>query len=267
MQLATKLLSTKRGTLIVAGAAALFAGALILIYLNGYRNSVKSAGAPVTVLIARQNIPKGTSGTVVASKHLFTTTTMRESQLREGAFSDPTSLNGKVTTREIYKGAQLTAGAFATGGESLTAKLTNKERILGVPLDSAHGLIGEIEAGSHVDVYALFKIIPHRADGTPIGGGTAYSILKRIITDVTVVDIAGKSGTGLGASSTTTKVLLRLTDKQAGDVAFASDEGKVWLSLRPGAGATSTKPSLVTVGTVLGITGSQALYRGMRGIG
>src|SRR6266545_491406 len=204
MQLASKLLSTRRGTLFVAAAAALLAGTLILIYLNGYRNSVESGGAPVTVLIARQNIPKGTSGAVIASNHLFSTTTMRESQLREGAFSDPTSLPGKVTTHEIYKGAQLTA--------------------------------------------------------------TALAVLKRIITDVPVIDVSRKTGSGLGATSTT-KVLLKLTDKQAGNLAFASDEGKVWLSLRPGAGATSTPPSLVTVGTVLGTAPPLLVYRTLRGLG
>ena len=85
MNLASRLTSTRRGTLLVAGAAAILAGALILIYLNGYRNSVQSECAPVTVLIAQENIPKGTSGAVIASKNLFKTTTMRESQLREGA--------------------------------------------------------------------------------------------------------------------------------------------------------------------------------------
>lgn len=266
MQLATKMLSTKRGTLFVAAIAALLAGALILIYLNGYRNSVKSGGAPVRVLIARENIAKGTSGNVIASKHLFSTTTMRESQLREGAFSDPTSLTGKVTTSDIYKGGQLTATAFATGGKSLAASLTGDERIMAVPLDSAHGLIGEVEAGSHVDVYAVFNVTPHRADGTPIGGGTSLAILRRIITDVPVIDVTAKTGSSLGSTSTT-KVLLKLTDKQAGNLAFASDEGKVWLSLRPGTAAESTPPKLVTVGTVLGTSPPLLVYRTLRGLG
>src|SRR4051812_13691751 len=119
MQLARKLTSTKRGTLLLAGGAALLAGALILIYLNGYRNSVKSEGAPVTALIAQENIPKGTSGTIIASKHLFRTTTMRESQLREGAFSDPANLAGQVVTQEIYKGSQLTSTSFSAGAKTL----------------------------------------------------------------------------------------------------------------------------------------------------
>lgn len=264
MQLATKMLSTKRGTLFLAGTAALLAGALILVYLNGYRNSVKSGSAPVRVLIARQDIAKGTSGAVIASKHLFSTTTMRESQLREGALSDPSTLAGKVTTQDIYKGGQLTAAALAPGGNSLAAGLSGKERIIGVPLDAAHGLIGEIEPGSHVDVYAVFEVTPIRPDGTPITGGVSTAVLKRVITDVPVVDIKSKTGGGLG-STTTTKVLLKMTDKQVGDLAFSSDEGKVWLSLRPGTGGESTPPSLVTVGTVLGLNPQAVVYRFLRG--
>ena len=262
MQLARKLTSTKRGTLLLAGVAALVAGALILIYLNGYRNSVKSEGAPATVLIARANIPKGTSGTVIASKHLLRTTTMRESQLREGAFSDPANLAGQVVTREIYKGSQLTAASFSPGGETLASSLSSTDRIVAVPLDSAHGLIGEVDAGSHVDIFAGFNIVPLRPDGTPVAGGQARAVLKRIITNVPVVNIAGKSG-GLG--SNTTNVLVQLTDKQAAELAFASDNGKVWLAMRPGAGAKSSPPDLVTVETLLLGTAPLRVLRSFRG--
>ena len=61
-QLATKLVSTRKGTLIAALLIALLAGASILLYLNSYRDSLKAQGALVTVLVAKQTIPKGTSG-------------------------------------------------------------------------------------------------------------------------------------------------------------------------------------------------------------
>jgi Flp pilus assembly protein CpaB len=262
MKVATKLISTKRGTFAVAAAAALLAGILIMVYLNGYRSSVKAEGAPVRVLIAQQDIPKGTSGTVVASKSLFKTTTMRESQLLEGAFSDPSNLNGKITTHEIYKGAQLTADAFAAGGKTLAAGLSGRERLLSIPLDSAHGMIGEIEAGNHVDIFAGFNVIPLNADGTPVTGGQSRPVLRRILTDVPVIDVGGKTG-GLG--STTAKVVLRMTDVEAAKLAFASDNGKIWLALRPGAGAESSQPSLVTLETMLLGVPAINVLRSLRG--
>ena len=48
MEFAGRLVSTRRGTLLVAALVALLAGASILVYLNSYRESLKSQGAVVT---------------------------------------------------------------------------------------------------------------------------------------------------------------------------------------------------------------------------
>jgi Flp pilus assembly protein CpaB len=249
MEFAQRLISTRRGSLYVAVAAALLAGIAILVYLNQYRDHLQAGTTPVTVLIARQTIPKGTPGSVVASKGMFTATTIRESQLREGAFSDPASLAGKVATTEVYEGSQLTAGAFSATSSSLAGTLTDHERIVAVPLDAAHGLIGEVEVGNHVDVYAGFNVIPLGRDGLPINGGQSRPVLRLIMGDVPVVAVGSNSG-GL-SSSKTTNVSLRVSDDQAADLAFASDNGKVWLALRPSAGAKANPPRLVTAETLL----------------
>jgi Flp pilus assembly protein CpaB len=248
MEFAQKLISTRRGSLYVAALAALLAGVAILVYLNRYRDNLQAGATPVTVLIARQTIPKGTPGSVVASKGLFTATTIREAQLRDGAFSDPASLAGKVATAEIYEGSQLTASAFSGTTTSLAGTLTDRERVVSVPLDSAHGLVGQVEVGNRVDVYAGFNVIPLRADGTPANGGQSRPVLKLIMSNVPVVGVGDSAG-GLGAR--TTNVGLRVDDAEAAKLAFASDNGKIWLSLRPSAGAKSSKAQIVTAETLL----------------
>jgi Flp pilus assembly protein CpaB len=244
MQLATKLVSTRRGTLIAALLIALLAGASILLYLNSYRDSLKAQGALVTVLVAKQTIPKGTAGSVVASKDLYTVTTIRESQLLEGAMSDPATLREKVATREIFEGAQLTATDFGAAGDSLAAQLTDRQRVVSVPLDSAHGMIDELEPGNRVDVYAGFNVIPLGPDGKPINGGEARPMLRLILSDVPVVAV-GEKGKG------STNVSLGVDDVKAAQLAFASDNGKLWLALRPSAGAKASRPGIVTVETML----------------
>ena len=246
MQFATKVVSTRRGTLIAALLIALLAGAAILLYLNSYRSSLEAQGSLVTVLVAKQAIPKGTSGTVVASKDLYTVTTIRESQLLDGAISDPATLRDKVANREIFEGAQLTVTDFGAAGDSLAAQLTDRERIVSVPLDGAHGLIGGIEPGNRVDVYAGFNVIPLGADGRPVNGGQARPMLRQILSDVPVVAV-GEPARGTSA----TNVSLAVDDVEAAQVAFASDNGKVWLALRPSAGAKSSKPGIVTIETML----------------
>ena len=245
MQIATRLVSTRRGSLLVAVLIAAIAGASILLYLNSYRDSLKAQGALVTVLVAKQTIPKATAGSVVASKDLYTVTTIRESQLLEGAMSDPATLRDKVATREIFEGAQLTAADFGAAGDSLAAQLTDRQRIVSVPFDSAHGLIEGIEPGNRVDVYAGFNVIPLGSDGKPIEGGQARPVLRMILSDVPVLAVGKK------ASGDSTNVSLGVDDLRAAELAFASDNGKLWLALRPSAGAKASRPRIVTVETLL----------------
>jgi Flp pilus assembly protein CpaB len=244
MQFATKLVSTRRGTLVAALLIALLAGASILLYMNSYRDSLRAQGALVTVLVAKQSIPKGTAGTVVAAKDLYTVTTIRESQLLEGAMSDPATLRDKVASHEIFEGAQLTAADFGAAGDSLAAQLTDRQRVVSVPFDAAHGLIDAIEPGNRVDVYAGFNVTPVGLDGKPLDGGQARPMLRLILSDVPVLAIgdakAGNSNVSLGVD-----------DLDAARVAFASDNGKLWLALRPSAGAKASRPAIVTVETLL----------------
>lgn len=246
MELAHRLVSTRRGTLFVGMLAALLAGIAIVAYLNRYRDSVSSGGALVTVLVAGDTIPKGTSGNVLDSKGLYTATTIRASQLRDGAISDPASLAGTVAVREIFEGAQLTAADFVAAGDSLAATLTDRERVISVPLDSAHGMVTELEAGNRVDVYAGFNVVPLDASGRPVSGGQARPMLRLIMADVPVLAIGDKA-----RGSGTTNVSLGVDDVKAAKLAFAADNGKIWLALRPSAGAARSRPGLVTVETML----------------
>jgi Flp pilus assembly protein CpaB len=152
-----------------------------------------------------------------------------------------------VAVREVFEGSQLTAADFAAAGDSLAATLTDRERVVSVPLDAAHGLIDEIEPGNRVDVYAGFNVIPLNRAGVPISGGQARPMLRLIMSDVPVLAVGEKTTTGSG----TTNVSLAVDDVKAAQLAFAVDNGKVWLALRPSAGAKSSPPGIVTIETML----------------
>ena len=249
MEFAQKLISSRRGSLYVSLIAAVLAGIVIVAYVNGYRKNLKATSTPVTVLVARHTIEKGTAGSVIAAKGLFTVTTIRESQLREGAFSDPSSLSGEVATKPIYAGAQLTAADFSASSDSLASTLSDRQRVVSIPLDGAHGLNGEVQEGDHVDVYAGFNVIGVSPNGRPTDGGQSRPILRLIVQDVEVVRIG--SNAGVASSARTSDVSLRVNDEDASKIAFASDNGKVWLSLRPAAGAKPSGTRLVSPETLL----------------
>ena len=68
MKMTRKLLSTREGTLAFAALAGLIAVGLLLVFMTAYRNSVDEGAQPVTVLVARESLPKGVSGDVIAEK-------------------------------------------------------------------------------------------------------------------------------------------------------------------------------------------------------
>jgi len=245
VQFAQRLLSTRGGTIAVSVVAAALAAVILVAYLHRYRDSVRNSGVPVTVLVAKGLIEKGTSGDIIASSDLYQVSTLPKGEVADGAITDPATLKGRVTTADVFPGEQLTAANLETGGStSLANRITGDERAVTVPIDAAHGMVGNISAGDHVDIYAGFNVIPLGADGRPLNGGTARPVLRLIMSDIPVVQIDGEGGKS-------SQVSMRVNDEQAAQLTFASDNGKVWLSLRPAVGAKESKPGIVTIETLL----------------
>jgi Flp pilus assembly protein CpaB len=251
MESAQRLISSRRGTIVLSVIAAAIAGGLILVYVSRYRDSVKSEGAPVTVLVARQTIPKGTAGNVIAAQSLYSATTLRQSQVLNGAYSDASSLRDKVATHDIFPNAQLTASDFAAASTNLAASLTGTERIVAIPVSSANGLSGELQAGDHVDVYVGFNVVPVDQNGVAVAGGQAHQVVRRVLTNIPVVAVAGKTSGVVSSGSSGGNISFKVDDQQAADLQFASENGVLWLALRPSAGAKSTPPSVSSMETLL----------------
>lgn len=265
MAYAQRLMQTRWGMTLVAGLVAALAGVLVLVYVQRYRNSVKAEGAPVTVLVARQTIPKGTAGAVIATQGFYTATTIRQSQLANGAISDSANLSGKVAAHDIYPGAQLTASDFVSGTTNVASTLTDRERAVSMPFDSAHADLGQLQVGDHVDVYAGFNVVPLAPNGTPISGAQPRAVMRMIMGNIAVLDISKKSS--VGGSNGSGNVSLKVTDAQAAELAFASDNGKLWLAIRPATGAKASPPSIVSIETLLLGVPPQTILRSLGGRG
>ena len=153
--MSNQLLTTRRGTVVVGAVAAVLAAVILLVYLSQYRNNLKQSATPVTVLVAKRLIEKNTPGDLIGRQQLFVPTTMPQSQLREGAISDPVVLRGTVAIADIYPGQQLTTADFAPkGGLSSTSSLATAGRSRSHRLDPrAHGPCHD---GDHVDIYVAF---------------------------------------------------------------------------------------------------------------
>jgi Flp pilus assembly protein CpaB len=224
----SRLFSTRGGTIAVGLFAALLALLILLLYLSHYRSSVRSSSAPVPVLVAKRLIPQGTAGDVLGSSGGFEATEVPKGDVKEGALADPAVLRGRVALADIYPGQQLTLADFTpTAVATLGSRLTGKQRAMSIPIDTVHGMIGQVVPGDRVDVYA-----------------NVNGVIKAIMQDVFVLGVSGGSS-GVGSTSSTS-ITLRTSPNGASRLAFVADNGKVWIVLRPATRGGKIGPNLVT---------------------
>lgn len=242
---AGRIFKTRGGAVLVGGAAAVLAAILLVVYLHSYRSSVNSGTRPITVLVAKSLIPKGTAGTLIAQENLYQVTTVPKSELKNLAIADPAALSDRVTVADVYPGQQLTSNDFTTeGADSIPSVITGNKRAIAIPVDGAHAVAGQLNAGDHVDVYVGFN--------AQQGAGTS-AVIKLIASNVLVLAAPTASGGGSlgGASNSGANAVLRVSAGTAAKFAYAADNGILWLVLRPQVGASPTPPSLVTAAALL----------------
>jgi Flp pilus assembly protein CpaB len=168
-----------------------------------------------------------------------------------GAVADASAIRGKVAIRDIQPGQQLTLSDFAARG-GLVSQLAPNQRAMSIPLDTSHGLNGVLQAGDRVDVYAG---ISASLDRGTTGGTGAGAALRLLIANVPVLEVNQNAGGSLGSTGVNTEadVVLKVNASDAGALAFAADNGKVWLVLR-GANAvepTTQKQAVYTINSLL----------------
>ena len=72
-----------------------------------------------------------------------------------------------------------------------------------------------------------------------------------IAQDIKVLEVPSSNSSTTTTSSNSGNIVVQVTDQQAWDIAFAINNGTVFLAGTPQAGNVSSKPSLVTLETML----------------
>jgi Flp pilus assembly protein CpaB len=226
----SRLFRNRSGAVIAGIIAAAIAIILLVVYLNSYRSSVNSNKAPERVLVATKLIAKGTSGGTIAQKNLYQVTAVQKDQLKLNAITDPSALADRISVADIFPGQQLTQDDFSTEAQTgIPYQLTGRQRAIAIPVDTAHGVGGVVGSGNFVDVYI----------GTSGGQGQLVTLLA---SNVYVLE----APTGGGGN-----FILRVPTQQAAKFAFASDNTKIWLVLRPQVGSSRTPPATANLATLL----------------
>jgi Flp pilus assembly protein CpaB len=222
---------SSRGWAIALGiGAVVLAAILLVVYLDRYRARVGGRNAPTPVLVAKQLIPAGTPGTLVASQSMYAPTTLPQKEVEIGAIADPSYLSGRAAAVEIFPGQQFTATDFAASDTSaVDSQITGTQRALSISIDQVHGSLSQVQPGDSVDVYMAVAGV--------------VKLFRPNVKVLTIPTIPGPTGS--------TNMILRIETKDAATWAYAADNTQLWFVLRPVVGAKQTKPSTANAATVL----------------
>jgi pilus assembly protein CpaB len=212
----------RRTGIFVAVGAALLAGVLLYAFVqHSYKSTPVAATASTTssVVYATGFIPTGTPASQVAAGDGLEQRSVATSQALAGAITESSQIAGEVATKAIYPGEQIVASDFSAGDATLGQYLAAGQIALEVPIDATHGLQGYVVAGDRVDLLTA---------SSSSGAGTEPTLAS----DVQVLAVGtGTNGTAQGSGSGS--LVLAVSSALAPKIAYASDNGKIWVLLEP----------------------------------
>lgn len=228
---------SSRGWAIALGIGAiLLAAILLVVYLDRYRARVGGENAPTPVLVAKQLIPAGTPGSLIASGSMYEPTTLPKKEVEVGAIADPQYLSGRAASTEIFPGQQFTAVDFAASDTaSVDSQITGAQRAISVSVDNVHGSLSQLQAGDSIDLYI--------ATGGRSGG---QGLVKLFRENVKVLAVPAQVGPSGGSN-----LILRINSKEAAEFAYAADNTQFYFVIRPVVGAKKTPKETATIESVL----------------
>lgn len=229
----------------IAIALALVAGLLTVFYVTNYKKEVRNAEANVTVFVASQDIPAGTSG--AEAQGFLTEQEVAKRNVTPGAISAPEQLDGRVASATLYAGEQVTTRRFTTEeAKGIRAQLEGNERALSVPGTAEQLLAGTLVAGDRVDVVGSWNV--------PESETNHYS--RVVLRDLLVLEapeggVTTESVTNPQAASGGYSTILALTDAQAQKLFWLTQNGTWSLQLRPATDAADSPESAESAESLL----------------
>lgn len=229
----------------IAGFAALAAGVVVLMSAGGSDGAAGGASAApdVRVLVAGKTFSKGATAEALVRDDAVRVQTVPEADVAPGALRDVANLKGRVAAGEVLEGEQLTSSDFVAAGDALSAQLSAGQRAVTISLDPQHGMVGSVREGDRVDVFGAYELRQQ-------GSGEQKQVLKELARDVPVLRAPEKAPSGRGDAGGE-ELVVRVEDALAPKLAFTAEYGKVWVALRPAAGAKDVRPDVVTIESIL----------------
>jgi Flp pilus assembly protein CpaB len=236
--------------ILIAVALAAVAALLTSFYVTSYKRHVQRGEDHVTVLVAKKDIPEGTSGADVSG--LLESLDVPRKSVVPGAISSADQLAGLVATQATMQGEQVTTRRFNPRTQvGVRAQLSGTLRAVSLEGDQNQLLAGTLKDGDSVDFVAALK--------QP--GDQDIYFSRILVRDVNVLQApdAPPAGSKLtGGANSNFRVMLALSDSQAQKIQYmlanagsGSGPERWHLELRPVTHDADSPDHLDSFGSVL----------------
>ncbi len=248
----------------VAFVLALIATMSVFMYVRGVEQEAGGRGEKVEVVVARQDILAGSDLDDLIATGAFTTETVAESSLIEGAVTRLADLEGQQTSAAILAGEQVTMARIQGSGAlpGGTLGIPQGYQAVTLPLQPSRVVGGAVVRGDHVTIFGTFD---EQAGGRASFSGnvsetgtfsanvsaTSGNATVTLVPDVQVLKVVEPQTAGLAAGgSGESLVTLALRPVDAQKVVFGFEQGSVWLSLLPPGEKGVARPPMTVAGVL-----------------
>ena len=238
----------------IAVALAALAAILTSVYVVNYKRHVQNGEEKVSVLVAAQDIPAGTSGADIIDKKMLAEQTVPRKSVVAGSISSPEQLAQYIATQDVYEGEQVSTRRFAPPQEQgIRAQIKGTQRAYQIEGDPHQLLAGTLQAGDHVDVVASWGVANRDDEGDGI------SVSRVVLRNLLVLQAAagsGGEGSVTDSASGNVHVQLRVTDAESQKLNWieynSTANGEAWhLELRPPSGSLDSSNTVQDARTML----------------
>jgi Flp pilus assembly protein CpaB len=222
--------------LFIAGSAIAYAS------VQGAKKNTNSSStqAPVTVsaVVAKSNIPAGTTGQAMESQGLVALELIPSKSYSPNDLTSLQGLTDEVTTAAVQKGHAITNTELTISTQAIS--IPQGLDAMAVGISGAENLAGYLQPGSHVDVYAnITKVSVGGAPG--VSASVAIPCTELAMTNIEVLDVSSTSPSLGGTKSTpgssaatsgrtvpgSETLLLALTPAQTRSLSFLSQNESI----------------------------------------
>ncbi len=226
-------MNTRRTTLIVAIVVALGTGWLLLTYLSNLQRQTNANSAPVTVVVAAQDIP----ARVPVTDAMLTRVSRPISAVDPNTVRDPKQIVGALSLITIPAGSSVTTAMVGHPSDvGLPVRMAPGMRAVSVQIDKVKGISGLIEPGDRVDIIA-------QAPKTNAAPPPAATILRGVRVLAIGDSLEYSSATPSPQEANATTVTFEVTPKQADLLVMADINTTLRLALRSPKEPVNSQPT------------------------